>query len=147
MEPLERAERLIAGVPGGALSEERSRDVARRLWWAYTRLGLARREAGDLDGALTALFEARRVGAADPEREAEARRILVETVQALVDRWTEGIGRMVSEGDRDGAAGELEALTDAIDRALSRGLTADELAGALARRRELAGQIASAAGA
>ena len=87
------------------------------------------------------------MGAADPEREAEARRILVETVQALVDRWTEGIGRMVSEGDRDGAAGELEALTDAIDRALSRGLTADELAGALARRRELAGQIASAAGA
>jgi tetratricopeptide (TPR) repeat protein len=144
LEPLDRAERLVKAVPPGRLSEERARDLARRLWWAYSRVGLARREAGDLDGAIGVLLEALRLAADDGERGEESRRAAVDAVDALVARWSQGIERLLADGEREAAAGELEGLTDAIDRALARGLSAEDLAGALARRRALAGQLAAA---
>jgi hypothetical protein len=109
----------------------------------YLKLGMERLDGGDPDGALEPLFRALLLGAGDAEREAEARRSLARAVDGLVDRLeTESLERL-REGDFTGAMADSRRLSEVVDGALERGLSQEDLAGALGRRQELLLQIAA----
>lgn len=142
MASLEAAGAVVAAVPAAALSAERREDLARRLWWAHVRLGTQLRESGDLEGATRPLFSAVELAGDDPERQGEARQALARVIEGLVERLGEGSLERLREGDLEAALAESRRLSDLVDQALQRGLSPEDLMGALGRRQEIMLQIA-----
>jgi hypothetical protein len=136
LEALERAERLAAALPNGAVGDERREELERRLWWGYTKVGLRRCEVQDFDGAIDPLFHALHLGGIDEDRLGETRAALVRALEGAVDtRWA----ALQQFGAVDPAAlhGEIEKLAAVLRGATERGLTEDDLAGAFAKVADL----------
>jgi tetratricopeptide (TPR) repeat protein len=81
LEILERAERLAAALPHGAVAAERREEFERRLWWGYTKVGLRRCELRNFDAAVEPLFHALHLGGIDPDRAGETRAALVRALE------------------------------------------------------------------
>jgi hypothetical protein len=141
---LAEAQAVVDAVPAGALSAERSRDLARRLWWAQMKLGAQRMESGNFDGALDLLFRCLEAAEGDAEREAETRQALSRAVGGVVDQLGEGSLARLRDGDVAAALAGSRRLSELVDRALQGGLTQEDLAGAIGRRQEIMLQIAEA---
>ena len=144
MAKLAEAKAVVDAVPKGALSPERTQDLARRIWWAQTKLGTQRMEAGDYDGALDLLFRCLELAEGDAEREAETRQALSRTVGGIVEQLGEGSLARLRDGDIAAALAESRRLSETVDRALQGGLTQADLAAAIGRRQEIMLQIAEA---
>jgi hypothetical protein len=129
---LERAERLSAALPSGAVVEERREEFERRLWWGYTKVGLRRIETGGFEGAMEPLFCALRLGGGDEERLAETRGALVRALEGVVDAGARTI-RELGARDSRAAQAEIEKLAALVQRATERGIQPDELGDAFAK--------------
>jgi hypothetical protein len=134
---LAEAEGIIRDLPEDALTESKGEDLVRRVWWGYMKLGTQRVEARDLDGALEPLYRALRLGEVDADRQQETRRLLLETLDGIVDRWSAGIRRLAADGNQAGARREAKQLAELIDDAGRRGLAGDDLAAVTSRRDEI----------
>jgi len=139
---LAEAESIIRDLPEDALTEVKGEDLVRRVWWGYMKLGTQRVEARDLDGALEPLYRALRLGEVDADRQQETRRLLLETLDGIVDRWSAGIRRLAADGNQAGARREATQLAELIDDAGRRGLAGDDLAAVTARRDEILALVA-----
>jgi len=82
---LQRAEMLMATLNDEALSPKRREEVDRRLWWAYSKLGERRLDAGEHETALEPLVHAlgHDVGA---EHHEETRALLERALEGAADR-------------------------------------------------------------
>lgn len=141
---LRRAEELLLGLTGDALSAGRRAEVDQRLWWGYTRLGMRRAEAGEYEDALDPLIHALRFGTVSADRQAETRETLVHALEGVTEARTRGIHRLCEEGDRDEAVLRTEAFRELLRRCLDLGLSEEELSVPLARARSLAEELGMA---
>jgi len=136
LEALERAERLSAALPSGAVAEERREEFERRLWWGYTRVGLRRIETGSFEAALEPLFRALRLGGLDEERLTETRGALARALEGVVDASTQTILEF-GVGDLRTVQAEIEKLVALLQTSLEHGMKPDELGDAFAKVAQL----------
>jgi hypothetical protein len=136
LEALERAERLAAALPPGAVTDERREEFDRRLWWGYTKVGLRRVETENFEGAVEPLFHAIHLGGIDEERLAETRGVLVRALEGVVDTRGPAIQRLAVE-DPSAAKEEIARLSELLRSASDRGLTAEHLGEAFAKVAQL----------
>ena len=136
LEALERAERLSAALPAGAVTEERREEFERRLWWGYSKVALRRLETQSYESALEPLFRALRFGSADRERATETRGVLVRALEGVVETGTVEMGRL-SGADPRLALAEVGRLSELLKTAGERGVHTDELADLFTALREL----------
>jgi hypothetical protein len=125
---LDRAETFLAAVPPDVLPARRRRDLERRLWWAYTKLGLRSSERGEWDRALEPLLHALALSGAGGARHGETRTQLVRVLAGVVESRGALVEQLAAAGDRDGALAVGEMLRSVLDTALERGITPEELA-------------------
>ena len=136
LEALERAERLSAALPSGAVAEDRREAFERRLGWGYTRGGLRRIETGSFEAALEPLFRALRLGGLDEERLIETRGALARALEGVVDASARTIQEF-DVGDRHAAQAEIEKLVAFLQTSLEHGMKPDELGDAFAKVAQL----------
>jgi tetratricopeptide (TPR) repeat protein len=128
---LERAESVLATLPDDSVPPKRRQELERRLWWGFTKLGLRRVETGRLEEAIEPLMRALAFGAVGPERQQETRGPLALALRGVVEAQTAEAERLLRAGDRAGARRLAERLRARLAAATERGLTREELAGAL----------------
>jgi tetratricopeptide (TPR) repeat protein len=128
MVALDRAETFLAAIPPDVLPARRRRDLERRLWWAYTKLGLRSSERGEWDRALEPLLRALALSGAGGARHGETRIQLVRVLAGVVESRGALVEQLATAGDRDGALALGEMLRSVLDTALERGITPEELA-------------------
>lgn len=128
---LDRAEAALAAIADDAVPPERRQELERRLWWGFTRLGVARVEAGRLEEAVEPLMRALAFRAVGPDRQQETRGPLARALRGVVEAQRAEAQRLMTAGDREGARRFAERLRALLAAATERGLTRDELAGAL----------------
>jgi hypothetical protein len=137
--------RLLLEAPGNeALPAELRRKASRRLWRGQTRLGLRRWRAGRFDAAVEALFHALRVQDIDGRRRRLVRDLLVRTLEDMAGQSLELIPQLLGEGDRDAALEQAQRLLAHIRRAREEGVSAEDLAVAGSRARQLLAHIEQA---
>jgi hypothetical protein len=129
---LQRAEGLLGAIPAASLPARRRQEVDRRLWWGYTKLGIAHLEHGRVDAALEPLFRALAFGDVSPKQRAETRAAVVRVLEALAERrvaagFTGGAETLTTEAE----------LSELLRRARELGVPEDDLTGAVARVRGL----------
>jgi hypothetical protein len=129
---LERGEAAFRAVPLDLLGDRQRQELARRLWWGFSRLGGQRLEAGSAEEAAGLLTRALRMAEHDPDRRAESRQALVRALDAWGAASRDAVGRRPPEEARGAAAEAARRLGEGIDRALGAGLSPDELAGVIA---------------
>jgi tetratricopeptide (TPR) repeat protein len=134
---LERAEGVLATIPGDAIPVKRRQELERRLWWSYTKLGIRRVEGGMWEEALGPLMHALSFESVGPERQEETRRPLVRALEGMVEARAPLIRRLIEDGDRGGALATCDKLWACLKAAMDRGISPDELAGALGRAQQL----------
>jgi tetratricopeptide (TPR) repeat protein len=134
---LQRAEGLIESIHAEALPPKRREEVDRRLWWGYNKLGVRRVEAGQFEDALDPLFHALRMAGSAPDRQAETRAALVRAFEGYADARALAIREVADGGDREAALVQSDKLWTRLKGALEQGLSAEDLAGALARVQRL----------
>jgi tetratricopeptide (TPR) repeat protein len=137
IDTLERAEGVLATIPGDAIPVKRRQELERRLWWSYTKLGIRRVEGGMWEEALGPLMHALSFESVGPERQEETRRPLVRALEGMVEARAPLIRRLIEDGDRGGALATCDKLWACLKAAMDRGISPDELAGALARAQQL----------
>ncbi len=132
---LEHAEELTesASVP----SPGRRDEINRRLWWAYTRLGVARIDAEDFEQALDPLSRALRVAGKDPDRREETGSAMVRALAGLVNVRAATIREVVAGGHGEAGRVQAERLWALLQNAIAAGAPEQPLAGALATSRAL----------
>jgi hypothetical protein len=138
---LERAENLLAMIPGEALTAPRRQELERRLWWGYTKLGMRRAEAGAFEAALEPLFRALAFPEVGAERQHQARGTLVRALESLAETRAEAIARRAKGGDVQGAGLEAEKLWAFLRSSIERGLAEADLAGAFRTVEALAARL------
>jgi hypothetical protein len=134
---LDRAGAVLATIPDDGISAERRQELERRLWWGFTRLGLKRVEAGRLEEAVEPLMRALAFQSVGPDRRHETRGPLARALQGVVEAQAAEAERLLRAGDREGVRRLAERSRALLAAAAERGLTRDELAGALEAVEEL----------
>jgi len=134
---LETARVLLDSEPAAGLPAEARSRAGRRLWRGHTRLGLRRWRAGHFDQAVAALFQALAVPGLDERRRALARDLLVRTLEDMAAQRLDLIPQLLGDGDRPAALEQAQRLTAHVQRAREEGVTAESLAVAAARARQL----------
>jgi hypothetical protein len=130
--------RLLLEAPiAQALPREQRRQVTGRVWRGHTRLGLRRWRAGSFEGAVEALFQALTVPGIDERRRRLARDLLVRTLEDMAGQSLELIPQLLGEGDRAAALEQAQRLLTQIHRAREDGVSAEDLAVAASRARQL----------
>jgi hypothetical protein len=132
LDALERAERLSAGLPSGAVTEDRREEFERRLWWGYTKVGLRRIETGTFESALEPLFRALQLGGIDEERLTETRSALSFALERLVDDCALRFEKLGVAEIRPAQAA-IEKLAALLQSATERGVRVDDLGDAFAK--------------
>ena len=130
LEALERAERLFAALPPGAVPPERLEEFERRLWWGYTKLGISCVETERLEEAVEPLLRALALGGDDAERLRETRAALVSALEALIDEAARTRRVRGADAVSPSAIDKLEAL---LHDSVHRGVPEPDLASALAK--------------
>jgi hypothetical protein len=143
LDALERAERLSAGLPSGAVTEDRREEFERRLWWGYTKVGLRRIETGTFESALEPLFRALQLGGIDEDRLAETRGALSRALEGVVDDCALRIQKLGSRQIR-AARAEIEKLAALLQSATERGVRIDDLGDAFAKLTHLEQRLSEA---
>jgi hypothetical protein len=143
LDALERAERLSAGLPSGAVTEDRREEFERRLWWGYTKVGLRRIETGTFESALEPLFRALQLGGIDEDRLAETRSALSRALEGVVDDCALRIQKLGSRQIR-AARAEIEKLAALLQSATERGVRIDDLGDAFAKLTHLEQRLSEA---
>lgn len=128
---LARAEAVLGAIPDGGVPPKRRQELERRLWWGFTKLGLRRVETGRLEEAVEPLMRALAFQAVGPDRQQETRGPLARALRGVVETQRAEAQRLMKAGDREGARRLAERLRALLAAATERGLTRDELAGAL----------------
>jgi hypothetical protein len=130
--------RVVMEAPvAQGLPREQRRRVTGRLWRGHTRLGLRRWRAGTFETAVESLFEALAVREIDERRRRLARDLLVRTLEDMAGESLEVIPQLLGEGDRVIALGQAHRLLEHIRRARDAGVSAEDLAVAASRARQL----------
>ena len=135
---------LLDARPAAPLPSPLRLGVGRRLWRGHTRLGLRRWRAGDFDAAAETLFRALSVPGIDDRRRRLARDLLVRTLEDMAGQSLELIPQLLGEGERAGALERAQRLLTRIRRARDEGVSAEDLAVAAARARQLLEHIEQA---
>jgi tetratricopeptide (TPR) repeat protein len=133
MAALLRAQSLIEAIDADALGARRRRELERRLWSGYVKLGVDRVEAGAQDAGLAALFRALSLSEAGSERGRQVRGVLARALGEIVDARAADIDRLIDAGDTGGALRQSEKLWSLLRGAVDRGLPQDDLADASGR--------------
>jgi hypothetical protein len=141
LESLQRAEDLLATIPGEALPAKRREEVDQRLWWAYTELGKRRLTAGDAEKALAPLRHALGFDAIGPDRQTETRTTLVQALEGVTTARTRSIRRLAEGGQRPVAVARVEDLRALLQGYAELGLTEDELSAPTAQIRHLCAEL------
>jgi hypothetical protein len=134
---LETTRLLLDSEPAASLPSEARGRAGRRLWRGHTRLGLRRWRAGEFDDAVEALFKALAVPGLDDRRRALARDLLVRTLEDMAGQRLELIPQLLGDGDRPAALEQAQRLAAHVGRAREEGVSAEDLAVATARARQL----------
>lgn len=119
------------------LPREQRRRGTDRLWRGHTRLGLRRWRAGTFEAAVGSLFQALGVRGIDEGRRRLARDLLVRTLEDMAGQSLELIPQLLGEGDRAIALGQAQRLREHIHRAREEGVSAEDVAVAAVRARQL----------
>ncbi|MGH7400249.1 MAG: hypothetical protein ACRELW_22235, partial [Candidatus Rokuibacteriota bacterium] len=137
--------RLILDAPvAHALPREQRRRVTDRLWRGHTRLGLRRWRAGSFGSAVEALFQALGVRDLDEGRRRLARDLLVRTLEDMAGQSLELIPQLLDDGDRAAGLERAQQLLGHLRRTREEGVSAEDLAVASARARQLVEHIEQA---
>jgi tetratricopeptide (TPR) repeat protein len=134
---LDRAEELLSTIADDGLPERRRQELERRLWWGYTKVGMRWLEAGMYEEALAPLLHALGFSTVGAGRLDEARRPLAQALESLVEARGPIIEQLAQKGDREAARAAGDKLRGWLRDAMERGVTRDELAGALAKSEQL----------
>jgi hypothetical protein len=134
---METARVLLDSRPAAGLPPTLRLRVGRRLWRGHTRLGLRRWRAGEFAAAVETLFQALCVPGIDDRRRRLARDLLVRTLEDMAGQSLELIPQLLGDGDRAAALGRVQRLLTQIRRARDEGVSAEELAVAASRARQL----------
>ena len=134
---MEMARALLDSRPAAGLPPTLRLQVGRRLWRGHTRLGLRRWRAGEFDAAAETLFQALSVPGIDDRRRRLARDLLVRTLEDMAGQSLELIPQLLGDGDRAAAVGRAQCLLTRIHRARDEGVSAEDLAVAASRARQL----------
>jgi hypothetical protein len=144
--PLERSLEvtrvLLEASVAEALPREQRRRVSGRLWRGHTRLGLRRWRAGSFEPAVESLFGALGVRGTDERRRRLARDLLVRTLEDMAGQSLEVIPQLL--GEREAALAQAQRLLDHIRRTREQGVSAEDLAVAASRARQLLEHIEQA---
>lgn len=138
---LGRTTALLSSISEDALVPKRREEAYRRLWWAYTKLGVGRLEAGEFEAALEPLLHALKLDLGDPERQQETREALVRTLEAIADRRTGLIDQLLKDGQRESALAEGERLLALIREGMEAGLSDEEISSALTKTHHVIEQV------
>ena len=141
---METARVLLDSRPATRLPASLRLRVGRRLWRGHTRLGLHRWRAGEFDAAVEALFQALSVPGIDDRRRRLARDLLVRTLEDMAGQSLEVIPQLLGDGDRAAALGRAQRLLTQIRRARDEEVSAEDLAVAASRARQLLEHIEQA---
>lgn len=141
---METARVLLDSRPAAALPPPVRLRIGRRLWRGHTRLGLRRWRAGEFDAAVETLFQALSVPGIDDRRRRLARDLLVRTLEDMAGQSLELIPQLLGDGDRAAALGRAHRLLTQIRRARDEGVSAEDLAVAASRARQLLEHIEQA---
>jgi hypothetical protein len=127
-----------------ALPREQRRRVSGRLWRGHTRLGLRRWRAGTFESAVESLFRALGVRGIDERRRGVARDLLVRTLEDMAGQSLELIPQLLGDHERAVALDQAQRLLDHIRRTREEGVSAENLAVAASRARQLLEHIGQA---
>jgi len=127
-----------------ALPREQRRRVSGRLWRGHTRLGLRRWRAGTFEPAVESLFQALGVRGIDERRRRLARDLLVRTLEDMAGQSLELIPQLLGDHERAVALDQAQRLLDHIRRTREEGVSAEDLAVAASRARQLLEHIGQA---
>jgi hypothetical protein len=141
---LEVARLLVEAPVTEAVPADLRRRACRRLWRGQTRLGLRRWRAGSFEAAVEALFPAVGVPGIGERRRRLLRDLLVRTLEDMAGQSLELIPQLLGEGDRDAALEQAQRLLAHIRRAREEGVSAEDLAVAGSRARQLLAHIEQA---
>ncbi len=139
---LDRAETVLATIPDDGLPSRRRQELERRLWWGFTRLGIARVDSGRLQEAVEPLMRALAFPAVGPERQEETRAPLARALHGLVEAQAAAAERRLRERDLEGARRLGEQLRALLAAATERGLARERLAAAFERTDALLERLA-----
>ena len=132
---LQRADNL--STSSGTLPADRREEINRRLWWAYTRFGVARVDAEEFEQALEPLSRALELAGDDPDRRDETGSAMVRALDGLVSVRAAMIREVVESGHGEAAIGQAERLWSLLESAIAGGVPRESLAAPLAACREL----------
>jgi hypothetical protein len=127
-----------------ALPREQRRRVSGRLWRGHTRLGLRRWRAGTFESAVESLFRALGVRGIDERRRGVARDLLVRTLEDMAGQSLELIPQLLGDHERAVGLDQTQRLLDHIRRTREEGVSAENLAVAASRARQLLEHIGQA---
>lgn len=133
---LQRAETLLATLSEGALSAKRREEVARRMWWGYSKLGARRLAAGEDEGALAPLFNALDYGVG-PDLRQQTCDLLARALDGAAAARAVRIQALIDAGQREAAIGQCDRLESMLNDAVGRGVPVDDLDDAVARVQRL----------
>jgi len=128
---------LLEAAPAHALPPDQRRRVGRRLWRGHTRLGLRRWRAGSFDAAVESLFEALGIPGLDERRRRLARDLLVRTLEDMAGQRLEVIPQLLGDAERSAALEQAQRLLAHLHRTRAEGVSAEDLAVAASRARQL----------
>jgi hypothetical protein len=128
---------LLESRPAATLPADQRQRVGRRLWRGNTRLGLRRWRAGDFEAAVQAFFQALAIAGIDERRRRLARDLLVRTLEDMAGQSLELIPQLLGDGDRAAALEQAQRVLVHIRRAREDGISAEDLAVAGSRARQL----------
>ena len=131
---LERGDELARN---DILDGPRRDEIARRLWWAYTRLGVLRVEAEEFEQALDPLFRALRMDNVPPDNREETRWAMVRALDGLVKVRASSIREVVASGHNGAAIVQAERLWTLLRSGIAAGAPEEALLRARAMSREL----------
>ena len=141
LESLERGRELLAGAPPDTIGPAQWHAANRRIWRGYMRLAQRHIEAFELEAALPPLFHALHLRDLDLGLDRHTRELLARTVERLADKAGEAVGRLLKDGDRQGAMERWQDVRAIIQKARDQGLSHEQLAVAFARARQMLEQI------
>jgi len=135
---------LLDSRPAAALPAEQRLRVARRMWRGRTRLGLRRWRAGDFEAGVDALFPALAAPSIGDRRRRLVGDLLVRTLEDMAGQSLELIPQLLGDGERAAALEQAQRLLGHIRRARGHGISAEDLAVAASRARQLLEHIEQA---
>ncbi|HSE03665.1 MAG TPA: hypothetical protein VLK35_05850 [Methylomirabilota bacterium] len=137
--------RLLLDAPvAQRLARKARRRGSARLWRGHLRLGLRRWRAGNFEPAVEALSRALEITGIAERRRRLGRDLLVRTLEDMAGQSLELIPQLLGDGDRAAGLAQAQRLLAHIRRARSEGISAEDLAVAASRARQLVDHIEQA---